>query len=236
VAAPSEDRPERVLAVYAHPNDPEVSCGGTLAKWSRAGADVLLVICARGDKGSSDQSTDPEQLANARALEVEASAAVLGLNAVELLGYADGEIDNSLEIRARIVALIRSHQPDTVVCPDPTAVFFGDAYVNHADHREVGWATLDSVTPAAASPLYFPETGPAHQVEHVYLSATLEPDTWIDIADTLDAKVEALACHATQLAEKGEWLRDFVRDRAEQTGREAGLRCAEGFRRLTFRR
>jgi len=123
-----------------------------------------------------------------------------------------------------------------VMCPDPTAVFFGDGYVNHADHRALGWATLDAIAPAAASPLYFPGAGPPHQVARVYLSGTLEPSVWVDIGDSLDVKVAALACHRSQLSEKGDWLRDFVRRRAEDTGREAGLRCAEAFRRLTFTR
>lgn len=225
-----------MLAIYAHPNDPEVSCAGTLVKWARAGAQVHLVIVARGDKGSADPAADPGVLAAERAREVETSAGVLGLASVEQLGRSDGEVANDADLRRSVVALIRKYRPEIVVCPDPTAVFFGDAYVNHADHRAVGWAALDAVAPAAGSPLYFPDTGAAHQIEQLYLSATLEPDTWVDISATLEAKVEALACHATQLAEKGEWLREFVRDRAEQTGRDAGLPYAEAFRRLTFRR
>lgn len=228
--------PGTALAVYAHPNDAEVSCGGTLAAWAAAGARVHLVVATRGEKGTSDPSTDPAELAARRADEVQAAADTLGLAGVELLGYPDGELESSLELRARIVAAVRVVQPDTVVCPDPTAVFFGDAYVNHVDHRNLGWATLDAVAPAAASPLYHPEAGPAHQVGTVLMSATLEPDVWVDIGESLDTKVAALACHGSQLADKGDWLRDFVRQRAEETGREAGVRCAEAFRRLTFRR
>jgi LmbE family N-acetylglucosaminyl deacetylase len=228
--------PAVVLAVYAHPNDAEISCGGTLASWAAAGADVHLVVGTLGEKGSYDPATDPEVLARARADEVAEAAATLGLRGVEPLGYPDGELRNTVELRGRLVAAIRAHRPDTVVCPDPTAVFFGDGYVNHVDHRELGWATLDAVAPAAASPLYFPEAGPAHQVERVYLSGTLEPGAWVDIDGTLDVKVAALACHRSQLSEKGDWLRDFVRRRAEDTGREAGLRYAEAYRRLTLAR
>jgi LmbE family N-acetylglucosaminyl deacetylase len=123
-----------------------------------------------------------------------------------------------------------------VVCPDPTAVFFGQQYANHRDHRAVGWAALDATAPAAGMPLYFPEAGPAHQPDSLFLSGTLEPDVWVDITDTIDRKAEALACHATQVGPPGEWLRSAVRQRAEAGGRQAGVPYAEGFRRVLFGR
>ena len=98
-------------------------------------------------------------------------------------------------------------------------MFFGDGYFNHHDHRVTGWATLDAVAPAAGNPHYFPEhlgDGLAvHQVRAVYLSGTLEPNCWIDIGDTLERKIDALFCHASQLVDAGEWFREFLRERAE---------------------
>src|SRR3546814_8975405 len=134
------DVPLRALAVFAHPDDPEVSCGGTLARWTRGGSEVHLVIANRGDKGSSDPATDPDELAARRADEVTEAAAVLGLAGVEHLGYPDGEIDNDAVLRERLIEAIRRLRPDALIAPDPTAVFFGDSYVNHRDHRELGWA------------------------------------------------------------------------------------------------
>jgi LmbE family N-acetylglucosaminyl deacetylase len=90
------------------------------------------------------------------------------------------------------------------------------------------------VTPAAGNPHYFPDAGPAHEPAVLYLSGTLEPDVWIDITDTIDTKAAALACHATQVEQPGEWLRSVVRQRAEAGGRQAGVRYAEGFRRLVL--
>ena len=226
--------PGRVLAVYAHPDDPEVSCGGTLARWAAAGAEVHVLICARGDKGSSDPAVDPEELAQRRAAEAASAARALGLVGHRVLEHADGEIENTTEFRRTLVGELRRLRPEVVVCPDPTAVFFGSSYFNHRDHRAVGWATLDSVSPAAAMPHYFPEAGHSHQVARVYLSGTLEPDVWIDITASIDAKTEALLCHVSQLGEPGEWLRSVVRQRAEEGGRVAGVRYAEGFRRLLF--
>ena len=91
---------------------------------------------------------------------------------------------------------------------------------------------MDAVAPAAALPHYFPGTGPAHQVASAYLSGTLEPNVWVDVGAFIDAKAEALLCHQSQIGEPGEWLRDVVRQRAEEAGRQAGVRYAEGFRRL----
>ena len=232
VARIVQQAPARALAVYAHPDDADVSCGGTLARWAAAGAEIQVVVCTSGDKGSSDPGIDPAELVRRRADEVAASVQVLGLAGHHLLGHPDGEIENDAVLRRELVGLIRRLRPAVVACPDPTAVFFGGTYFNHRDHREVGWATLDAVVPAAASPHYFPEQGAPHQVEAVYLSGTLDPEVWIDISEFVEIKAEALLCHESQLAETGEWLRQVVRQRAEDAGRAVGVPYAEGFRLL----
>jgi LmbE family N-acetylglucosaminyl deacetylase len=224
--------PTRAVAVYAHPDDPEVSCGGTLARWAAAGAEVHVVVCGAGDKGSSDPTVDPGKLAHRRAAEVAAAGAVLGLAGHHLLGIPDGEIENTVELRERLVRLLRELRPDAVVCPDPTAVFFGDRYYNHHDHRITGWATLDAAAPMAGSPHYFPGLGDVHAVPRVLMSGTLEPNVWVDITATLEKKVDALLCHRSQLPTTDDWFRTFLRERAEEGGRVAGVRYAEGFRRL----
>jgi LmbE family N-acetylglucosaminyl deacetylase len=226
--------PARVLAVYAHPDDPEISCGGTLARWAKAGSEVHVLICTRGEKGSPDPKQDPDKLAAIRQEEMAAAAEVLGLAGHRSLDNDDGDLENTVVLRGQIVSVIREVKPDVVVCPDPTAVFFGNSYYNHHDHRATGWAALDAVAPAAGNPHYFPEAGPVHGVGAVYLSATLEPDAWVDVSDTLDIKIEALFRHASQLTETGEFFRAFLRERAEEGGRAAGVRYAEGFRRLTL--
>jgi LmbE family N-acetylglucosaminyl deacetylase len=232
-----DDVPARALAIYAHPDDPEVSCGGTLARWAAAGAEVHVVIGCLGEKGSMDPAADTGALAARRAEEVSAAADALGLAGVDLLGHPDGDLDVTPTLRAELVGLIRSHRPDTVVCPDPTAVLFGDGYVSHVDHRAIGFAAIDAVSPAAASPHYFPDRGAAHQVSTLLLTGTLEPDTWVDIGGVLDKKVAALFAHRSQLADDAEgWLGDFVRHRAEAEGRRAGVELAEPFRRLRLGR
>jgi LmbE family N-acetylglucosaminyl deacetylase len=232
--AAADPAPERVLAVYAHPDDPEVSCAGTLSRWVRAGSEVHLVIATRGEKGSSDPGADPEALAAQRRGEADAAATVMGLTSHELLGYPDGEMVNSVELRGQLVERIRRIRPDVVVGPDPTAVFFGSSYVNHHDHREIGFALLDACAPAASSPLYFPDAGPAHHVGAIYLSGTLEPDTWVEITDTIDVKAEALLCHRSQVGAETDLAAEIVRRRAASAGSQAGVAYAEAYRVLRF--
>jgi hypothetical protein len=128
--------------------------------------------------------------------------------------------------------MIRRLKPDLVVGHDPTAVFFGSVYVNHRDHRAAGWALLDAVAPAASLPHYFPEAGPAHRVNDVLLTGTLEPDTFVDISGHLDQKVQAVTSHASQLPGDPEWVARTIRQRSEDDGRGIGAAAAEGFRHL----
>ena len=111
-------------------------------------------------------------------------------------------------------------------------MFFGGHHYNHRDHRVVGWAVLDSVAPAAASPLYFPESGPAHQVSAVLMSGSLEPNAWVDVTTTIELKVRAVGCHESQLVDANDWFASALRDGAEEAGRQAGVRFAEAFRRI----
>ena len=221
--------PRVALAVYAHPDDADVACGGTLARWAAHGSAVHLVVCTDGGRGTTDPSVDPVELARRRATELAASAGSIGLTSHEVLGASDGDLEERLQLRQELVARVRTLRPDVVLGHDPTATFFGQHYFNHRDHRTAGWALLDALAPAAALPHYFPETGPPHQVGTVYLSGTLEPDVWVEVTESIDAKVAAVACHRSQ----GEgWPGPVVRRRAEEEGRRAGVAFAEGFRRL----
>jgi LmbE family N-acetylglucosaminyl deacetylase len=191
-----------------------------------------MVICARGDKGSADPTVNGNELAARRRDEVAASSAALGLASWEILDHDDGDLDDTREFRRELVAIVRRVRPDAVICPDPTAILFGQHYFNHRDHRVVGFATLDAVAPAASNPHYFPDAGPGHHVGSVYLSGTLEPDAWIDVTTSIEAKARALLCHQSRVGEADEWLTAAVRQRAEESGRLAGVPYAEGFRRL----
>lgn len=223
-------RPSSALAVYAHPDDADVAAGGVLAQWASEGTRVHLVVVCDGAKGSHAPHQESETLRETRHDELQFAADLLGLADVTTLAWPDGEVTNSVELRAALVGLVRRHRPEVVVGPDPTATFFGGVYVNHRDHRETGWALLDAVAPAAAMPLYFPEQGAAHQVEVLLLSGTHEPDVAVDVTATIDTKVKAVLAHVSQLAGDAEAIRDVVLGRAEQAGRPVGVAYAETFR------
>ncbi|MCL4313482.1 MAG: PIG-L family deacetylase [Actinobacteria bacterium] len=223
--------PHVALAVYAHPDDPDVSCGGTLAKWCRAGSEVHVLICTDGGKGTVDPSMTTVRLAEMRKREMAEAGEVIGVFGQHLLGHPDGELDES-KLRKEIVYWIRYLRPEAVVCPDPTAIFFGDSYFNHRDHRSVGWAVLDAISPSASLPLYFPDAGPPHKVKVVYLSGTLEPNHWVDISSTIELKCMAISCHRSQLSGGGELEQQVVRERAKAEGMTAGMAYAEAFRLL----
>jgi LmbE family N-acetylglucosaminyl deacetylase len=235
VAELLEDVPRTALAIYAHPDDPDVSCGGTLAAWAKAGCEVRVLLCTDGGKGSPDPAVDGRILAATRAGEAAEAGALIGLAGQECLNYPDGELADEPEFREALVAAVRRHRPEVVLCPDPTAVFFGQDYFNHRDHRVVGLAALDAVSPAAALPHYFPGAGPAHQVSTVLMSGTLDPNVWVDISTTLDVKGEAVGCHRSQFPDGVEWASMAMRLSAEDAGRQAGVPFAEGFRRLRLR-
>jgi LmbE family N-acetylglucosaminyl deacetylase len=224
--------PERALAVYAHPDDADVGCGGTLARWIKEGCEVHVIICTDGARGTLDPKLKPVALARKRAQELADANAVVGVTHCRSLGLADGELEDTREFRRELVRTVREVRPDIVLGHDPTAIFFGQAYFNHRDHRILGMALLDAVSPTAALPLYFPDAGPPHQVSTMYLSGTLEPDVWIDVTDTIDVKAAAVECHASQFAGGEGWAGEAIRRRAEEEGRRAGVRFAEAFRCL----
>jgi len=227
-----EHCPGRVLAVYAHPDDPDISSGGTLARWARAGSTINVVICAKGDKGTADPAADPGAVAERRAKEARKATEILGVAGLDVLGLPDGEFENDVWLRGELVRLMRTYRPEVVICPDPTAVFFGSHHYNHRDHRIVGWAVLDAAAPASSSPLYFMSSGPAHQVSLVLLSGSLEPNVWVDIGETIDVKLRAVSCHESQLADANDWFASALRDGAAEAGRMAGVPYAEAFRGL----
>jgi LmbE family N-acetylglucosaminyl deacetylase len=229
-----DETPAIVLAVYAHPDDADVGCGGTLARWAKDGSAVHLIVCTDGGKGTRDPAVRPAKLAAHRADELEESSGIIGLATVANLGFPDGELLDSDEFLRTLVARVRALRPDVVCGHDPTAIFFGQDYFNHRDHRIAGLALLDAVAPAAALPHYFPDAGPPHQVSTVLLSGTLEPDDWVDVSDTIETKAAAVECHRSQFAGQGGWAGEAVRRRAAEEGRRAGVAYAEGFRRLSL--
>lgn len=229
--------PERVLAVMAHPDDPEFSSAGTIALWTRAGAAVAYVILTDGSKGSSDRTMTAERLTALREAEQRAAATSLGVAQVTFLGYPDGALVPDIDLRHTLARQIRRHRPDLVLTHDPSAYYF-DRYINHPDHRAAGQATLEAVFPTARDWLNAPhlladEGLEPHAVREVWLTGTREPDTWIDIAPTFDLKLAALRQHASQIREPHA-LESRLRERAASLAEGHGMTLAEAFKRIVL--
>ena len=218
-----------VLVVTPHPDDAESGAGGTIARWAAEGRKVVLVVCTNGDKGTSDRSITSEKLAETREREQRAAAEVLGIAEVVFLGFPDQGLEDSSELRERIVRQIRVHHPETVATVDPNR-----KYIRHRDHHVTGRVTLDAVFPYARDHLAYPEhlrEGlEPHKVRHVYLWGSDEPDTFMDITDTFDTKREALHRHVSQVGERSEEGDARSRERYAAVGKRAGVPLAEAFK------
>lgn len=223
--------PRRVLVIMAHPDDAEFGCAGSVARWVEAGAEVIYCIVTDGAAGSNDPEIDLEALAQQRQAEQRAAAEKVGVKEVHFLGYPDGSLQPTLEVRRDLTRIIRQVRPDRVVCQDPTTVFVNGSYINHPDHRAAGEAAIYAVFPSAVTRPVFPELLQEglepHQVAELYLDLTLEPTVYVDITATIDRKVEALLCHKSQVGpEVEQWIREWN----AETGKKAGCAYAEAFR------
>lgn len=226
-----ERTPRRVLVIMAHPDDAEFGCAGSVARWVEAGAEVIYCIVTDGAAGDNDPDADLSALAQQRQAEQRAAAEKVGVKEVHFLGYPDGTLQPTLEVRRDLTRIIRQVRPDRVVCQDPTTVFVNGSYVNHPDHRAVGEAAIYAVFPSAVTRPVFPELLQEglepHQVIELYLDLTLEPTVYVDISATIDRKVEALLCHKSQV---GPDVEQWIREWGVETGKKAGCAYAEAFR------
>jgi LmbE family N-acetylglucosaminyl deacetylase len=224
--------PKSALVIMAHPDDAEFTVAGTVAKWAQAGCEIVYVLCTNGNAGTHEPGMTREKIAAIREEEQRAACQVLGVKDVVFLRHDDGTLQPTLELRRDLVRLIRYFKPEAVITEDPTALFYGDDYINHPDHRAAGQAAIDAVAPAAAMPLLWPEEGEPHRVRQMYVGGSDKPNVWIDLSDTLEIKIEALRRHKSQM---GEWdPSEMIRKWAAETGKQKGLAWAESFRRIIF--
>jgi LmbE family N-acetylglucosaminyl deacetylase len=220
----------RVLAVMAHPDDLEFSCGGAAARWADEGAEITLVLVTDGSTGTVDTGLMGAGLAALRRDETLRAAKILGVADVIFLDYRDGYVEYSLELRRDIAREFRRARPDRLVALDPTTLP-GGWFVNHPDHRAVGQATLDITVTAGTTPGHFPELldeglEPWRELKEIYVCGPGGGEHAEDITTTIDRKVEALRAHHSQV---GEWsnLDEMIRGWGQMSGKEHGMDYAE---------
>lgn len=221
----------------AHPDDAEFGCGGSVARWVKEGKEVTYVILTNGDKGSGDRSMTSERLAKIRKEEQQNAAQALGVARVQFLGYPDGELEDTREVRRAVTAEIRRWRPDLLVTQNPYRTT--NLYASHRDHRIAAGVALDCVYPLARDHLSFPELLAQglepHKVREVYLMWWENPEVVVDISDTMDLKLKALACHASQMGDFAS-VEARVRERSAQLGKAKSFAYAETFNRIVLPR
>lgn len=225
--------PRSLMVVVAHPDDAEFMVAGTAAKWARQGCEVTYVIVTKGDKGSDDPAMTPARLTAIREAEQREAGAVLGVKNFEFMGYPDGYLVHTLDLRRDITRLIRKYRPEVLVTFDPTMRIFSDRYVNHPDHRTTGDATVDAVFPSARDRLTFPELLidglEPWKVPQLWLGMPSDANVCVDITSTIDLKRAALAAHPSQF---GEDVQEFVIAMARGNAEGQDFDYGESFHRV----
>jgi LmbE family N-acetylglucosaminyl deacetylase len=230
--------PERAMLLYAHPDDIEFSAGGTAAMWASNGCEVSYVLITDGNIGSHDKSLTPDELTTIRHAEQRAAAELAGVKRCIFMGYHDGLLEPTLQLRRELVKLIRRYRPNVVVCGDPRSHFPTDTYINHPDHRAAATAVVEAVFPASEMRLLYPEFEQEgimpHKPNYVYISGTSDANLFIDISEFVDIKIEALRKHMP--SQFPEWDPEpTIRAWAKDVGSKVGYRYAERFRRFILK-
>ncbi len=232
------DRIERVVVVAAHPDDADIGAGGTVANLVRQGAKITYVIVTSGTMGSSDRTMTPDRLAGIREAEQRNAALTLGVGHVEFLGYDDGEVEDTRNLRRDITRQIRKWRPDLVIAQNPQRTY--NLFASHRDHRVTGGVVLDCVYPLARDHLAFPELLPEYEpyrVGEIYIMKWQEEDhqVAVDISETMDLKLKAIACHQSQFPDFPA-MEARVRHRCAALGAPYGHAYAETFDRILLPR
>jgi len=213
------------LVVMAHPDDPELACGGTIAKWTEQGDEVYYIIVSCGEKGTWDRDVSPFRVAETREKEANEAAEYLGVKKVIFLRHPDGNIGLANTLKLEIAALIRKLKPHTIVTHDPWRRHF------HPDHRATGFIVIDAIMIARDWHFYpfLREIGlEPHRADELLLTPSDSPTFINDISKTLDRKIKAIRIHKSQLGQLPNW-EQRIKKMAETVGETSDFKCGEGF-------
>jgi LmbE family N-acetylglucosaminyl deacetylase len=220
--------PTKVLVVTAHPDDVDFGVAGSVATWTDQQIEVAYCIVTDGSAGSADPGVEVEDLSEIRQDEQRRAAAEVGVTELHFLGYRDGALEVSLDLRRDITRVIRTVRPERVVCQSPERLW-DRIRASHPDHLAAGEATLQAVYPDARNPYAYPELLAAglepHLVSEVWVMASPQANRGVDITTTIERKIAALRCHRSQLADP-DHLDEMIRSWGAATA--AALNMAEG--------
>jgi LmbE family N-acetylglucosaminyl deacetylase len=216
---------EKILVVTAHPDDVDFGVAGSVALWVKAGIDVAYCIVTNGDAGGSDRTISRPEMAAIRQKEQRAAAAEVGVTQVSFLGYPDGRVVPSIELRRDISRQVRIHRPERLVCQSPDRMW-DRIGASHPDHLAAGEAAVCAAYPDARNPFAHPELLEEglepHAVSEIWMMAAPGTNRVVDVTDTFDRKLAALLCHRSQVGD-GEGLEARLRQWLTAGGQAAGL-------------
>jgi len=219
----------RIMAFSPHPDDIEILCGGTLAKYAAQGHAVAIAVATNGNVGSP--TLPPDEIARVREQEARNAAAIIGAE-FHWLGYDDEFLYDSPEVRRRFIDTIRSFQPDVVLCPDKDSDY-------HPDHARTGQIVWDThvMTPVPNIQTEHPPCTKIHEIWYYDTVAGINflPEFYVDITDHWETKMKMVACHESQ----NDWLMSqynlptayFAETQGRFRGYQTGCAFAEAFRR-----
>ncbi len=227
---------ERILVITAHPDDVDFGAGGTVRKWTQFGIEVSYCICTDGDAGGADRDVPRSEIPKIRQAEQRAAGAALGVTDIHFLGYKDGDLQLSQDLRRDISRVIRQVKPQRVLMQSPERNW-DRIYSSHPDHLAAGEAAIHSVYPDARNPFAHPtlledEGLDAWSVGEVWVMGAPEVNHYEDVTEMLSDKLTALQAHKSQTAHM-EDLEGRIRTWMSATAIEAGFgpeSLAESFR------
>jgi LmbE family N-acetylglucosaminyl deacetylase len=225
--------PERALVVSAHPDDVDFGASGTVARLTAAGCTVTYAIVTDGDAGEVPDDVGRDGAAALRQTEQRAAASEVGVDDVRFLGFPDGRLELTIELRAALTRVMREVRPDVVLAQSPERRY-DRVFASHPDHLVAGEATLQAVYPDARNPYAHPELAAegldGWTVREVWIFGHPKADRFVDITDTVEAKIAALRAHRSQTSAMD--LDTFIRGWGAASAADGGLddgRLAEGF-------
>lgn len=202
---------KRIMVVFAHPDDAEVFCGGTISRLIKDGKEVASIKITNGDKGSRQEKITSKELGKMRELEDQKAMQILGIKKENniYLHFEDGKVEDSFDVIGKIAEQIRIFKPDILITHNPEDVIIrfdkNNNWVNHRDHRHTGQAAINASYPYSRDILFFPEhfknkKASSHVVtEFLLVDFYNHPDlVYIDVTDNIEARIKAHASHSSQ--------------------------------------
>ncbi len=223
---------DSLLCIQPHPDDMEIGAGGTLAKMAASGVIITALTVTDGSAGTYDPTVNQDELAGTRREETRKAAALLGIDNLQWLDFADGGNLPFEQVRAEITRTIRALKPATIMVCDPWL-----PYEAHSDHVRTGMAAAEAFFLSGMP--YFCQAGLQdgllpYQAGSIAFYFTAYPNTVIDVSQTWEKKLAAIACHRSQFpGEKFEMFQAFLTAKAEEAAAQEEGKYAETFKVLT---